>query len=84
MESEKLEIQVKKGEICMRALRVPKAPDCKRQRHLLPRGVWGHAPLENFFKMELKYEVSCIFRHVYSKENDRVPQQILYEKLKTT
>ena len=30
-------------------------------------GVWGH---------ELKYEVSCIFRHVPTKENERIPQQI--------
>ena len=73
---------MKKGEICTRALRAPKGPDCKCLFHLLPRGVWGHGPPENLKKMELKYEVSCIFRDVYSKENDRVPQQILYEKLK--
>ena len=76
MEIEKLEIQVKKGEICTEALRAPKARDCKCQR------VWGHAPPENLKKLELKYEVSCIFRHVYSKENERVPQQILCKKLK--
>ena len=64
---------MKKGEIRTGALRAAKVPDCRR--HLL---LWGSG--ENFKKLELKYEVSCIFRHVCSKENERVPQQILCKK----
>ena len=52
-------------------------------RHLLLGGSLGMPPPQKICKkLELKYEVSCIFRHVYSKENEKVPQKILCKKLK--
>ena len=71
---------MKKGETCTGPLRAPDGgEDAGLQcRRYLPTwgGGLGACPPQNLKKLELKYEVFCISRHVYSVENDRVPQQI--------
>ena len=39
----------------------------KARRALLPRGIWGHAPPENF---EILWSQGCVFLHFEAADND--------------